>query len=593
MTLVGLYAIGILIGGGAILLLTGRWLRPRWSAWTALGVLLAAVLTFFLLPPRGPFEISLALWIPDAGWAVPFAYRFDTLGQAFALAALLAAGLLLAWLGSGAPKEERRDAPWVLLLLGAFLHLLLCADLLLAYAAWEGLVLTTYLMLAHRRVELPTAGIAEWFLGSHHVAGYALLFLLVLIAGAFGTLRYAQIDPGAIAPAFLLLLLGTAWVRTAQVPFQLWATAAAESPNLASTLLLGGWSLMATPYLWLRLLPRATDLTAGAGPTVSGEIAMIAGSASLVIGAILALGQESGRRVLAGDTTSRWGLLWIALGLGNAPAVAATWLLLLSFLLSRVTFHLAFSPQGWLGHRSRRLLFALGMWETAGLPCSLGFVGRWLLALGLLEAGRPAYLAAILVALPLTLAYLWRAWTLIPPDSDDTSPGSIPLQAIVAGPALLLPLGGLIVPWLWERLLERASMAVLGTAVIALRPFMETLPDRLFPGVLLLLLFVAGGGLWSGRIGIIRALRRPRITTEPADRAAARLLQQSLPALPQEIAWIAWVGQPVPIYRFFGHLLGWAGGRMQRLVTFLERHTTYFLLVTLILAGIILLVFTR
>lgn len=584
-----LWAIGILAGGGALLILLGTWLKPRWAAWASLAVLLGALCAFWW-QRTGPLEIAVFEWSLTSGWPISITYRFDTVAQAFALLALLPAALLLFWMGLGAPHTEGRFSPWVLLFLALFLHLLSSADLLLAYAGWELFLLGTYFLLCSCRSRLPTPGIAEWYLGAQHLAGYPLLAALLLIGRAAGTLHYGLLSPTAVGSTALLLLLGTIWVRMAQVPFQRWATAAAESPGPVHTLLLGSWSLLAGPYLWVRFLSRAL-------PHIPREAVLIAGSASLVIGAVLALRQERGRQVQAGDAISRLGMLWIAFGLDQPLGLAAGWFLLFDFLLSKVVFHLALSDEQRLDPPIRRALYAVGMWQALGLPPSTGFVGRWLLWLALIRAGRPIYLLILALSIPLTLIYLWRGWTLIPQRKEEPSPLPPAVQWGILGCAALLPGAGLAASWLWRHLLERSSMAVLGSAVLQVGPALETVSPWLLSWTVLLLLAGGGALLWGGTFRRARPLAEARVGEEvgaagEADTVAG-LLQETLSPFSQEIAWLGWIGGPVLLYRFVDRMIGRAAASINRLVTFLERHTTFFMLVVLVAVVAGLLIFMR
>jgi multicomponent Na+:H+ antiporter subunit D len=576
MATAALVAMAILAGGGLALLLFSRWLPATGSAWAALGLGIGSLLPFLLLH-SGPTEIALAQWAPVEGWSISVAYRFDGLAGAMALLAGLPALLLLLWLALGAPQEEGGFAPWVLLLMAFYLHLLSSADLLLAYASWEAMLLILYLLLAYRREALPTPGIAEWFLGIQHLAGYPLLFALLWVGQPLRTLQYASLGQGGVFPAALFLLLGTVWVRMAQVPFQGWALAIAESPGPVSTLVLGGWGLLAGPYLWLRMLSLVAEHT-------PREFALIAGSVSLVLGAVLALRQESARRIQAGDTVSRLGLLWIALGLDSPLGVAAGLFLLLDLLLSKVVFHAALSSGRGIARPVRQGLMLLGMWGVLGLPPSLGFVGRWLLVLGLIQAGRLPYLPVLLLALPLTLAYLWRAWNLLPRQAAGAPPLRSAAGWAIVGVAALLALSGLAAPWLWQFPMAQAGGTVFGTVSQVQRP-LEALLGWM-PAGAIVLAFVVGGGLWwSG------ALRRP-VAPAP-DGPAEGPLQEPLAVLPQETTWLAWLGRPAPLYRLLGQLALLLGTAINSLVNFLERHTTYFLLVVLIAATLVLIILTR
>lgn len=575
-----LVCISILLGGGISLLLAGRWLKGRWPVWIALALLLISACPLLLLR-GGPQELTPASWILEEPWNVLLSYRFDALSRGFALLGGVSCLLLLLWMGTGGADEDGRFSPWLLISLAIFLHLLSSADLLVTYASWEGLLLVTYLLLVYRRETLPTAGIAEWFLGIQHLAGYPLLAALMLIGRPLGTLHYPDLSQGVASSLALLLLLITAWVRTAQVPFQGWVLASAETPAPVSTLLLGGWNLLAGPYLWLRFLTRVSE-------HAPYELAMMAGGVSLIMGAVLALQQRTGRQIQAGDTISRMGLLWIALGLGNPWGIAASLFLMLDLVLGKGLFHLALTERGRFSPPFRRVAFALGAWGAAGLPLSSGFVARWLLWQGLRQAGRTGYLPLVLLSTPLALAYLWRGWTLLSREEPAATPLWVWGQRILVGLAVLLATSGAIAAWLWRLALEPAAMAIPGMVVVVVRALLQELQQGQWVGLALLLLVGLPLGFWSG------ILRWPRAGSAAANpEGAVGLLQESPELLLRESAWMAQVAQPAPLYHFFGRAAGQAAGAVQRLVMFLEQHTTYFLLVTLVLAGVILIVLTR
>ncbi|MGC8874006.1 MAG: proton-conducting transporter membrane subunit [Chloroflexia bacterium] len=566
MNLPALLSTAVLGGSGVGMLLAGRRLAPRLSARIALGIVLLAGLPFLLL--RGPSDL------PGLVAGATFS-RLDALGRVFGLlGGVLAVGLLV-WMALGAQEEEARAAPWLLLFQGVFLHLLSTGDLLVLYASWEALILLTYLFLSQWREGLPTPGIAEWFLGAQHLAGYPMLAALLLIWQHAGTLGWQSVAIGDVPPQALSLLLGTMWLRMAQVPFQGWLLSTARAPSPAQTLLQSGWLMLVGAYTWLRVLSRV------AAPPPQ-EAALLVGGLSFLLGAILAMRQETGPQVLAGDTVARLGLLWMALGLGGAWGIAASLFLLVELVAGKVLFHVAFSDSGELDGSSRRALYALAMWGAAGFPPSAGLVGRWLLGLGLLQAGRLPYLALVLLATPFFLAALWRGWTLIADLGEGT--GMPPGRCIGIALALSVPLSGLLASFLWRGLFERVTRATASTSALLVRRSLEGLKPSVWV-FLASLLFLGFGAVWSG------CLRRwERRVPEPA---GAGLLREPLPVLNRDTAWLAWIAQPVGLYRAFARLGNAFGTGVERAMRFLERHTTYFLLFVLIAAGATVIALTR
>jgi formate hydrogenlyase subunit 3/multisubunit Na+/H+ antiporter MnhD subunit len=347
-------------------------------------------------------------------------------------------------------------------------------------------------------------------------------------------------------------------------------------------MLFGAWSLLAGPYVWLRFLSHA----AGQAPR---EVALVMGSVSLILGAILALRRESGRQVQAADSISRIGLIWIALGLDSSLGLAAGLFLLLDLLLSKLLFHVAMSNGREVDAPLRQALYLLGAWGTAGLPPSIGFFGRWLLLVALFDAGRPAYAPVVLLAVPLTLAYLWRGWTLLPSGRAGPFRLAVLGPRVLAGILALVPLLGLAASWLWSRSLGPAVEAVLRGPVMEPRWMIGSALGWALPWTVLLLLLLGLGTWWLGAWR-----RRPveGLAPSPASPAAGPL-QEPLPVLVRESYWLSWISRPARVYQALSQSAVWTAKLFQSGVNFLERHTTYFLLVVLLAAAAVMVVLAR
>jgi hypothetical protein len=122
---------------------------------------------------------------------------------------------------------------------------------------------------------------------------------------------------------------------------------------------------------------------------------------------------------------------------------------------------------------------------------------------------------------------------------------------------------------------------------------LQSLTDWLLPWGLLLLLVAGVGAWWSGGLAALFAPARVLPTIAEGSLAEVGLLQEPLPVLPQESGWLAWISQPTPLFRLLARLAAILATGLHSLVSFLERHTTYFLLVVLAAAAIVLIVLTR
>jgi hypothetical protein len=114
---------------------------------------------------------------------------------------------------------------------------------------------------------------------------------------------------------------------------------------------------------------------------------------------------------------------------------------------------------------------------------------------------------------------------------------------------------------------------------------LESLRQWMLAWAILLLLAIGVGGWWSG------ALRRRAAAAGEVPGEGP--LQEALPVLPRETSWLTWVSRPAPLSRLFARAAGALAVALHSLVSFLERHTTYFLLVVLVAAALVLAILTR
>uniref|UniRef100_A0ACD5WUY3 Uncharacterized protein n=1 Tax=Avena sativa TaxID=4498 RepID=A0ACD5WUY3_AVESA len=112
--------------------------------------------------------------------------------------------------------------------------------------------------------------------------------------------------------AFLLFLGAVA--KSAQFPLQVWLPDAMEGPTLISVLIHAATMVAARIFLLARLLPLFISL-----PLIMSLISLV-GTASLFLGATLALAQRDIKRSLAYSTISQLGYMMLALGIGSYQA---------------------------------------------------------------------------------------------------------------------------------------------------------------------------------------------------------------------------------------------------------------------------------
>ena len=428
------------------------------------------------LVPAGLF-VSLARHVPEVsaggartdalGWiaelGVSLSFRLDGLSLLMALVVTGVGAVVLLYAGSYMEGHPRRGnlLGYLLAFLAAMLGLVLSDNLVGLFVFWEATSLLSYVLIGFEREKAEVRASALQALLVTGGGGLALLAGFVLLGQAGGSLEIGALAANAEAvkasplylPALLLVLLG-AFTKSAQVPFHFWLPDAMAAPAPVSTFLHSATMVKAGVFLLARLHP-----TLGGTPEWTGIVTTV-GAATMLTGALLAVGQRDLKRLLAYSTVSALGSLVMLVGVGTPAALAAAMVLLLAhalykgalFLVAGIVDHETGTRDvASLGGLFRALpvtavAAAAAAFSMAGLPPLLGFVSKELLYDAALRAS-PAPLLLVPVAVGsnmlLVAVALSVGWGPFTGRAGETpkAPHEAP-AAMWAGP-LLLGLGSL------------------------------------------------------------------------------------------------------------------------------------------------------
>ncbi len=432
---------------------------------------------------RGEFDTFRTPWIPSLG--VDWAFRVDGLAN---LLVLLVAGIgaLIVVYASGYLRDHPRLGrfyAYLFVFMAAMLGIATADDLFLLFLFWEMTTISSFLLIGFQQEREDARRAALQSLLVTAAGGLALLGGFVLLANAAETTSISALAErgGAIKshphyPWILGLILAGAFTKSAQVPFHFWLPAAMQAPTPVSAYLHSSTMVKAGVFLLARLSPAlgGTELWLA----VLGGV----GAVSMLTGAVLALGQDDLKRLLAYSTVSVLGLLTLLLGLGTPIAARAFAVTLLAHALYKGTlFLVAGNVDHAAGTRSLQRLGGLRSampWTAgaalvagismAGAPPLFGFLAKETAYEAALEAPRWAFFfgpATILTAVCLVFAAL-RAG-LQPFAGTRSASQSVahdPAPAMRFGPTVLASLGltaGLLVGPVEQFFIAPAATAIL------------------------------------------------------------------------------------------------------------------------------------
>ncbi len=342
------------------------------------------------LAADGGTQVTLFTWLKSAGLQADIGLLFDPLSASMTLMVTGVASLIHIYAAGYMEHEENQARFFALLNLFVFamLCIILADNLLLLFLGWEGVGFCSYGLIGfwYEKSENALAGRKAFIVTRVGDLFFtiALLWLFALLGTvniAEINLRATELDPLLITP-LVLLLLGGACGKSAQLPLMTWLPDAMAGPTPVSALIHAATMVTAGVYLLCRLFPLVSLSTVG-----MATIACI-GAVTALYAASCAVAQREIKRVLAYSTMSQIGYMFMAVGVGSVAA-AINHLLVhaffkaLLFMGAGAVIHLAggendIFKMGGLKQKHPLLfwLFLVGILCLAGAPLTGGFFSK-------------------------------------------------------------------------------------------------------------------------------------------------------------------------------------------------------------------------
>ena len=381
----------VLSVGAILLMLVSAWggaASTRAVSWTAVAVLAGAGIALF-----GPATAG--------GAAFDGMYRADAFAG-FAKVLIYAATTVAIVMAPGffqrtAGDDLRPEYPVLLLLSAAGMGMMVSAgDLLTLYVGLELQSLAAYVLASFMRRDRRSAeaGLKYFVLGA--LASGILLYGVSLVYGFSGTTSFTGIAEayGLAAPGtagFYGLMFGLVFIfaglafKMAVVPFHMWTPDVYEGAPTPVTAFFASAPKVAAVGLAIRVAIGAM------GPAVDEwrQIVIFAALASIILGAVAAIGQSNIKRLLAYSSINNVGFILVGLAAGTAEGVAAMLFYLAVYIAMTLgAFIVVLQMRDEAGQpvesidalaglsRTRpglALAMAIFMFSLAGIPPLLGF----------------------------------------------------------------------------------------------------------------------------------------------------------------------------------------------------------------------------
>jgi NADH-quinone oxidoreductase subunit L len=316
--------------GAALLLLFGKRIGEPIAGWIAtvlMGLAFAwsLVMLFAMLdlPENARVNITnLYTWVPAGAFHVNMGFYADPLSITWILLVTGIGGLIhLYSIGymHGDPRFSRFFA-YLNLFAASMLILVLGSSFLVTFLGWEGVGLSSYLLVSFWFERDAAAVAGKKAFVTNRVGDVGFLLAMFLIFASYRSLNYSDMAAGAkavssgTATAIALLILLAAVGKSAQIPLHLWLPDAMEGPTPVSALIHAATMVTAGVYLLCRIHPFLD-----ASSSAMTVVAWIGGATALLAGTV-AIMQPDIKRVLAYSTVSQLGYMFFAVGIGAYSA---------------------------------------------------------------------------------------------------------------------------------------------------------------------------------------------------------------------------------------------------------------------------------
>ncbi|MDQ1335834.1 MAG: multicomponent Na+:H+ antiporter subunit, partial [Thermodesulfobacteriota bacterium] len=421
---------------------------------------------------------------------VAIRFRVDALGMLFALVAsslwIITSAYSIGYMRGLNEHSQTRYFCFFALALSATIGVAFSANLLTLYLFYEMLSLATYPLVTHHQdAEARASGrkYLTYILGAS--IGLALPAMLICYTQT-GTLEFARegflsgtCSKGLVTLLLLMFLFGFA--KAAIMPFHAWLPAAMVAPTPVSALLHAVAVVKVGVFSIVRVLTGVFGIDLLSTLHLDTLICIIA-SFTIIVGSLIALTQDNLKRLLAFSTIAQLSYIVLGVGLLSPQGMTGGILHIAMHAFGKITLFFCagaifvatgkrnISEMKGLGLRMpiTMIAFFIASLSIVGLPPTGGFLSKWYLVLGTLQAGQTAFLVVLLTSSLLNAAYfmpiVYRAF-FSPPDAQEPDTGIREAPLFCIAPLTVTALISMILffyPQPFFRLAQMAVKAVTG-----------------------------------------------------------------------------------------------------------------------------------
>ena len=408
-----------LTGTGLVLLLVAAWGGDKAARQIAIAAAASLFVAGFLLVPGLHFGTDGPATLAFGGLLKvdSFALFAKALIYLAAIGALMVAPAFFASTAAGAERGMRAEYSVLVLFAAVGMSIMVSAnDFMSLYLGLELNSLSAYVLAAILRKDTRSgeAGLKYFVLGA--LASGILLYGMSLLYGFTGGTSFTAVRAGLTGEMGYGALFGVIFVlsglafKISAVPFHMWTPDVYEGAPTPVT----AFFATAPKVAAVALTARVVFEVFGGQVAAWQQIVMFTALASIIFGALGAIGQENLKRLLAYSSINNIGFILLGLAVANADGAAAMLVYLFIYVAMSIgcfvallmlraedgTLYETFADIRGLSVTRPAIAWALllFMFSLAGIPPLLGFYAKFVVFQATIEAGLVAFGAIAIAA---------------------------------------------------------------------------------------------------------------------------------------------------------------------------------------------------
>ncbi|SES65804.1 complex I subunit 5 family protein [Anaerobranca gottschalkii] len=384
-------------------------------------------LLFKYINDHGPFEYYLGGWQPPWGIAI----TIDYLSLFMVLVINIISFLIVIYADADICHEIGNDnCPWFytlfILLVGAMIALALSNDIFNIFVFTEITTITACGIIVVKPHKMCVEAAFKYLILSTLGSGLILLgiALLYMVTGHFnlnfiaGELTYAiNLYPLNIIVSLALFIVGFG-IKSALFPLHVWLPDAHSSAPSPSSAILSGVVVKIYAIVLLRIIYKVYGIGIFTQIPIP-EIILAMATLAIFAGSLFAIAQEDIKRMLAFSSVAQIGYIFLGIALLNLNSVSGGILHIANHAMMKSLLFLSagaiiyktgvrkISQLEGMGFKMpiTMMLFSIGALSMVGIPGFNGFISKYYLVIGALDAHKPFYALVIIISSLLNAVY--------------------------------------------------------------------------------------------------------------------------------------------------------------------------------------------